>query len=213
MKNTCLATRHAAYALVLSLTLVSAANARAQEAVHTGRNAASIQPSAYLRPCSSNSEEIKSWCALNAAAFTTEFLKATAGDYQAQKNVAFLFSATMHPDEVNPVERNPVQACAWRYVIVRSGHAQVSADDTRKFDADCLRAGVLMTAVTARGEVLLRETKATRGRSTTPPQMGWIALQPSRSDRTATGKERLTLTQPQSGAAVATAPPWPTLTP
>src|SRR2546421_868971 len=60
--------------------------------------------------------------------------QALAGDYQAQRNLAYYLStgAEGHPT-------NPVTACAWRIVILKSGHAKADASDTSNKTFDCER--------------------------------------------------------------------------
>lgn len=54
---------------------------------------------------------------------------ALAGDYQAQRNLAYtLTTSTPH---------NPILGCAWRIVIVESGSAQVDQSDTGNKQFDC----------------------------------------------------------------------------
>jgi hypothetical protein len=70
--------------------------------------------------------------------------KAMAGDYQAQRNVAYWL--TGGNNGVPPL--NPVLGCAWRLVILRSGSASVDASDIsnkqlycdKRLDADSRKA-------------------------------------------------------------------------
>jgi len=56
---------------------------------------------------------------------------AMAGDYQAQRNLAY----TLTTD----IPYNPILGCAWRIVILESGSPQVDQSDTANKQADCDR--------------------------------------------------------------------------
>lgn len=60
--------------------------------------------------------------------------QALAGDYQAQRNLAYYLStgAEGHAQDT-------VRACAWRIVILKSGHAQADASDAGNKTFDCDR--------------------------------------------------------------------------
>jgi hypothetical protein len=60
--------------------------------------------------------------------------QALAGDYQAQRNLAYYLStgAEGHP-------QNVVAGCAWRIVLLKSGHAQADASDESNKTFDCDR--------------------------------------------------------------------------
>lgn len=58
--------------------------------------------------------------------------QALAGDYQAQRNLAYSLSTGA---EGYPT--NPVMACVWRIVILKSGHAEADASDTGNKTFDC----------------------------------------------------------------------------
>lgn len=53
------------------------------------------------------------------------------GDYQAQRNLAYTLSTG--------VPNNPVLACAWRIVILKSGDPQVDQSDVGNKQLDCDR--------------------------------------------------------------------------
>lgn len=54
---------------------------------------------------------------------------ALAGDYQAQRNLAYTLTTG--------VPHNPILGCAWRIVIVESGSDQVDQSDTGNKEFDC----------------------------------------------------------------------------
>lgn len=60
--------------------------------------------------------------------------KALAGDYQAQRNLAYYLTTGEEG-----VKADPVMACVWRIVILKSGHTQVDASDTSNKQFDCER--------------------------------------------------------------------------
>ena len=60
--------------------------------------------------------------------------KALRGDYQAQRNLAYRYSTG---DAV--VAKNPVEGCAWREVVMLSGHPQAIAGDASNRDVECGR--------------------------------------------------------------------------
>lgn len=58
--------------------------------------------------------------------------KALAGDYQSQRNLAYYLITGEEG-----VKADPVMACAWRIVILKSGHSQADASDTSNKQFDC----------------------------------------------------------------------------
>lgn len=102
----------------------------------------------------------KEWCEINLKKFTEEYPKALRGDYQSQRNVAYLLSGAWQPAIENPVQTNTLQACAWRLVILQSGHAQAGPGDVSNRDIDCRRPGVDRPAAEARAAELLRRIRA-----------------------------------------------------
>lgn len=80
---------------------------------------------------------------------------AKAGDYQAQRNVAYWLSGGF--GGAPPL--NPVLACAWRMVILESGSTSVDSSDVsnkqvycdRKLDADGIKAAQAQARTLRRG--------------------------------------------------------------
>ncbi|GLR51264.1 hypothetical protein KYK30_20525 [Shinella yambaruensis] len=62
---------------------------------------------------------------------------ATAGDYQGQRNVAYCLSTGCKSPFGNTVRTNPILGCAWRVVIVNSGHLDADADDANEMSIYC----------------------------------------------------------------------------
>jgi hypothetical protein len=60
--------------------------------------------------------------------------KALAGDYQSQRNLAYYLTTGEEG-----VKADPVMACAWRIVILKSNHSQADASDTGNKQFDCDR--------------------------------------------------------------------------
>lgn len=76
-----------------------------------------------------------SWGVASAQANAFEDLraKALAGDYQAQRNLAFGYSSAPYRGQ----PRNPLLACAWRIVIVHSGSDRVDDSDVGNEQVYC----------------------------------------------------------------------------
>jgi hypothetical protein len=73
-------------------------------------------------------------CVSDRADFANnQWPKAYSGDYQAQRNVAFCLSDGCY----GAVQVNKLAACAWRRVILASGHDGVEDGDVRNMKLDC----------------------------------------------------------------------------
>lgn len=130
----------AAIAVILSfLGLAAAAAAAAAEAER------------HLKLCLA--PEARAVCEQARSAFGRAYGKAVRGDYQAQRNVAYMLKRG-HGDAVLA---SPVSACAWRLVIVAAGSARVDATDTGNVRADC---GALSEADQAAARVEARSLAA-----------------------------------------------------
>lgn len=123
-------------------------------------NRAANEAEAYIGLCLG--DDPKSGCAFNRQMFLEQYPKALRGDYQSQRNVAYLLSGAVTPPADNPVQTNTLQACAWRLVILKSGHAQAGSGDVGNRNVDCARRGVDMDAAQARADELLRGIKAAK---------------------------------------------------
>lgn len=71
-------------------------------------------------------------CEANRLTMLKEWPTAWTGDYQSQRNVAYLLSQPSMG-----VPQNPIQGCAWRMVIIASGHADATSIDTTNYNLDC----------------------------------------------------------------------------
>ncbi len=102
-------------------------------------------------------------CTYSNASTVDEFEKlekrALAGDYQAQRNVAYWL--TGGNNGTPPI--NPILGCAWRLVILKSGSPSVDSSDVsnkqlycdKRLDADSRK------AAEAQAEKLLKQIKKT----------------------------------------------------
>lgn len=74
-------------------------------------------------------------CAADQNAVEAAWPLAMKGDYQAQRNIAFAFAQGVNAP--SKVTRRPIQACAWRIVIMASGSAKVDQTDQGNLTSDC----------------------------------------------------------------------------
>jgi len=80
--------------------------------------------------------------------------QAHAGDYQAQRNLAYGYAAQPYPGQ----EKNSVLACAWYLVVANSGSPKVDAGDASNANLYCGRIdGDLLATAKARATQLLAE--------------------------------------------------------
>lgn len=59
--------------------------------------------------------------------------KAMAGDYQAQRNIAYGYASYPYPGQV----KNPVMACAWYLVVLHSGSPKAGDGDVGNVSVYC----------------------------------------------------------------------------
>ncbi len=86
----------------------------------------------FLIDCAFVPEARRAECPRWQEAFVADYLRARTGDYRGQRNVAFGLRGT-----TPGVRGEAVQACAWRLLIVASGHAQAGEGDQANVRADC----------------------------------------------------------------------------
>lgn len=77
-------------------------------------------------------EDLMGACASDTAGAESEFAKAMAGDYQAQRNVSYAHTAGQ-PWNI----QQPVQGCAWRMVIMATRPAGSTMDDAGMYRSQC----------------------------------------------------------------------------
>ncbi|MBX6722718.1 MAG: hypothetical protein IRY92_05730 [Dactylosporangium sp.] len=151
----------------LALDLVVAGAAAAQDA-----NARAVREAeAYLTTCTAAAPAVREECETNRRLFVDAYVKAKAGDYQGQRNAAWF----LHRGDSPPMQRNPIQACAWRLVIVSAGHAQAGPGDTGNVRIEC---GRLSEAERAAAQA--RATQLLRQIATSWARMPAAAQRPSR---------------------------------
>ncbi len=73
-------------------------------------------------------------CQLMKDSWERDYNGAITGDYQGQRNVAYCLSTGCKETYGNSLRTNPVLGCAWRVVIVNSGHL-----DADKLDGDAMK--------------------------------------------------------------------------
>jgi hypothetical protein len=82
--------------------------------------------------------------------------QALAGDYQAQRNLAYYLSTGAEGHA-----QNVVAGCAWRIVILKSGHAEADASDSsnKTFDCDRKLSPQRLREAEAQANTLLKKIK------------------------------------------------------
>ncbi|MDM9647743.1 hypothetical protein [Rhizobium sp. S163] len=68
----------------------------------------------------------KAGCEYAKATWSKNYQKAVKGEYQGQRNVSFCLSTGCN----EAIRINPVLGCAWRIVIIQSGHLETDITDT-----------------------------------------------------------------------------------
>jgi len=106
-------------------------------------------------------------CPRIQAMILTDFTKAMAGDYQGQRNTAVYFrdgGAALSVSGRTPfLFPNPIQSCAWRMVILDSGHAEINQVDTNNLRISCNDLGeVERSAARVRSQQIMKEIRARR---------------------------------------------------
>jgi len=72
-------------------------------------------------------------CSYTKQVWSEEYAKATAGDYGAQRNVSFCLSTGCD----GAIRINKILGCAWRFVILESGHLSADTTDTTNLKFFC----------------------------------------------------------------------------
>ncbi len=78
-------------------------------------------------------DDPRSSCAYAQTTWEKDYKGATSGDYQGQRNVAFCLSSGCD----NAIRVNKVLGCAWRMVILQSGHLELDDTDIGNFSLYC----------------------------------------------------------------------------
>lgn len=93
--------------------------------------------------------------------FVSDYQKAFRGEYTPQRNVGFM----LYTGSGGAIRKNPIQACAWRMVVLQSGHPQLDTGDTANADLACKRLSASeRTAAAARTVAIMGEIAAGKGR-------------------------------------------------
>ena len=66
-------------------------------------------------------------CEAEQSSFIKDYQRAFRGEYTPQRNTAFC----LYNSCGGAIRKNPVQACAWRMVVLQSGHPEVDLTDTQ----------------------------------------------------------------------------------
>lgn len=80
--------------------------------------------------------------------------QALAGDYQAQRNLAYYLTTGAEGHT-----QNPVLGCAWRIVILKSGRADASDEGNKTFDCDRKLGAQQLREAEAQAAALLKKIK------------------------------------------------------
>lgn len=84
-------------------------------------------------------------CKYTKASWPDDYKAATSGDYQGQRNVAFCLSTGCD----GAIRINKILGCAWRFVILESGHLKVDSTDTSNLQFYCGPANLDQAGLTA----------------------------------------------------------------
>lgn len=91
-----------------------------------------------------------------AETFESVRTKAMKGDYQAQRNIAYGYESFPYPGQ----DKNPMLACAWRTVIVKSGSEFVGQSDISSYKLNCGKLDTVeLQAAEAQAKNLLKKIK------------------------------------------------------
>ncbi|WP_311272376.1 MULTISPECIES: hypothetical protein [unclassified Rhizobium] len=77
-------------------------------------------------------------CTYTKTTWPKEYENATSGKYQGQRNVSFCLSTGCN----GAIRQNKVLGCAWRFVIVESGHLSADFTDATNLKHYCGRENV-----------------------------------------------------------------------
>lgn len=77
------------------------------------------------------------WCKQATAVWDKDYDGAIHGRYQGQRNVSFCLSTGCREFFRDIIRPNKILGCAWRIVILKSGHLDVDETDTANFKMFC----------------------------------------------------------------------------
>lgn len=76
-------------------------------------------------------------CQMILDIWTRDYTDAIAGKYQGQRNVAYCLTTGCDDLYGTALRKNPVLGCAWRVVIINSGHLDADTTDTANLKLYC----------------------------------------------------------------------------
>lgn len=167
-----------ALALVLALIALPAlAQQQRTQPRSSTTEAVRTEAENYTIACFQANESERTMCERARESFIADYLRARAGEYQGQRNVAFLLGGGGRlwleggRTAPFPVTTNQIQSCAWRLVVLNSGHARVGDGDQQDLRTSCApldEAGRRAAAV--RAEALIRQITTDPVRDPPPRQ-------------------------------------------
>lgn len=87
----------------------------------------------FLIVCRGGSRDDRAICRMNQREFVWNYVSAKSGDYEDQKNVAFM----LYHGTGGGIMRDLVQACAWAAVVSGSGDVRMNGLQQRTYDEWC----------------------------------------------------------------------------
>lgn len=76
-------------------------------------------------------------CKMMLEIWTRDYSDAIAGKYEGQRNVAYCLTTGCDDLYGKAFRKNPVLGCAWRVVIINSGHLDADTTDTANLKLYC----------------------------------------------------------------------------
>lgn len=120
----------------------------------------------FLKICSLQADPAA--CDADAKQFARMYTAALKRDYTSQRNVAYIFSY----GRSEAVQKDPVQGCAWRLVIIASGSPKVDGGDRMNLDTECGRLSATELASAKARALAIGRTIAAGGEKPTPAAKG-----------------------------------------
>jgi hypothetical protein len=79
----------------------------------------------YVHPSACSTDDASSSCRYSKELWPKDYSEAIAGGYQGQRNVSFCLSTGCQ----GAIVVNKILGCAWRFVILESGHLSADSSD------------------------------------------------------------------------------------
>lgn len=100
-------------------------------------------------------------CEAEQSSFIKDYQRAFRGEYTPQRNTAFC----LYTGCGGAIRKNPVQACAWRMVVLQSGHPEVDLTDTQNAELACGKLSATERAAAAgRTAAIMGEIAGAKGK-------------------------------------------------